>query len=78
MAEAARGVRGGVRAKVVKEEAEEGIDGSRGERRRCRNLSDVSVRSSRKGRTWQGKKARLVEDDDDEVAGSTPDIVIID
>ena len=39
-------------------------DSSEEGRRRRRNLSDVSVRSPRKGRTRQGKKARLVEEGD--------------
>ena len=53
LAGAARGGKGGVGAKVVEVEVEveEGIGGSGGGRRRCRNLSDVSVRSPRKGRT---------------------------
>ena len=43
---------------------EEAVGGGEGGRRRRRNLSDVSIRSPRKGRTHPGKKTRLFEDSD--------------
>ena len=54
-------------------------DGSEEGRRRLRILSDVSVRSSRKGRIRQGKKARLVEEGDgDSEVDEAPEVFKID
>ena len=78
LAEAARRGGRGMRALKAVEEVQETVGGGGGVQRR-RTLSDVSVRSSRKGRTRQGKKTRLIDDgDDDEVAGSAVEIVEID
>ena len=58
LAEAARGGMGGRRAlrsgAAVAEAGGKAVDGSEKGRRRRRGLSDVSERSSRKGRTQEG------------------------
>ena len=61
---AAAAAEGDVEEAKEAEEAKQVVEDGGGGRRRRRNLSDVSVRSPRKGRTRQGKKARLVEDGD--------------
>ena len=47
------------KTEAEKMRADKTADSSEKGQRRCRNLSDVSVRSSRKGRTQQGKKITL-------------------
>ena len=52
------------KAEAEKVRVNKAADSSGKSQRRCRNLSDVSVRSSRKGRTQQSKKASLIEKGD--------------
>ena len=63
LAEAVKGDMRGLRT-LKPEKTTAAVDSNEERRRRCRNLSDVSVRSSRKGRTQQRKKAGLIENDD--------------